>query len=188
MFLFCFTKILNQAFLHDSHIWLWGFFTFLVALTHGATGGCRCGSSDQQRAMRQHANPSVWRRKLDDGCCHRCHVKRRPRHSKLMIGFHHSRTAAAAQWDGHVALPVFNSWQDQRLRASSPRLAWRLLTTLRVSFDAFFGIRIKIGFGYLRRAAMATAWQNLIGNHFPIWWLSVAGRLTWVGKWAIQAI
>ena len=61
-----------------------------------------------------------------------------------MIGFHHSRTAAAAQWDGHVALPVFNSWQDQRLRASSPRLAWRLLTTLRVSFDAFFGIRIKI--------------------------------------------
>ena len=36
MFLFCFTKILNQAFLHDSHIWLWGFFTFLVALAHGA--------------------------------------------------------------------------------------------------------------------------------------------------------
>ena len=112
---------LKSSFLNDLHIWLWGFFTFLVALTHGATGGCRCGSSDQQRAMRQHANPSVWRRKLDDGCCHRCHVKRRPRHSKLMIGFHHSRTAAAAQWDGHVALAVFNSWQDQRLRARHRR-------------------------------------------------------------------
>ena len=36
MFLFCFAKILNQAFLHYSHIWLWGFFTFLVALAHGA--------------------------------------------------------------------------------------------------------------------------------------------------------
>ena len=36
MFLFCFTKILNQAFLHDSHIWFWGFLTFLFALAHGA--------------------------------------------------------------------------------------------------------------------------------------------------------
>ena len=34
---FCFAKILNQAFLqHDSHIWLGGFFTFLVDLAHGA--------------------------------------------------------------------------------------------------------------------------------------------------------
>ena len=37
MFPFCFTKILNQAFLHDSHIWIWGFFTFLVVdLAHSA--------------------------------------------------------------------------------------------------------------------------------------------------------
>ena len=28
--------MLNQAFLHDSHILFWGFFTFLVALVHGA--------------------------------------------------------------------------------------------------------------------------------------------------------
>ena len=28
--------LLNQAFLHDSHIWLWGFFTLLAALAHGA--------------------------------------------------------------------------------------------------------------------------------------------------------
>ena len=34
MFLFCFAKILNQAFLHDSNIWLWSFFTFLVDLAH----------------------------------------------------------------------------------------------------------------------------------------------------------
>ena len=33
---FCFEKILNQAFLHYSHIWLSGLFTFLVALAHGA--------------------------------------------------------------------------------------------------------------------------------------------------------
>ena len=164
MFLFCFTTILNQASYmtctFDSevslHHWLlWPTVRPATGSRRPAAGdrrgGCRCGSSDQQRAVRKHANPSVWRRKLDDGCCHRCHVKRRPRHSKLMIGFHQSRTAAAAQWDGHVALPVFNSWQDQRLRASSPRLAWRLLTTLRVSFDAFFGIRIKIYSGYLRR-------------------------------------
>ena len=39
MFLFCFTKILNQAFLHDSVIWIWGFFTLLVALAHGVAGG-----------------------------------------------------------------------------------------------------------------------------------------------------
>ena len=36
MFQFCFTKILNQAFLHDLNtFWLWGFFTFLVVLAHG---------------------------------------------------------------------------------------------------------------------------------------------------------
>ena len=29
-----FTNILYQMFLHDSQIWLWGFFTFLVALAH----------------------------------------------------------------------------------------------------------------------------------------------------------
>ena len=34
MFLFRSTKILNQAFRHNSHIWLWGFFTFLVVLAH----------------------------------------------------------------------------------------------------------------------------------------------------------
>ena len=35
MFLFCFTKILNKAFyVHDWHIWLWGFFTSLVALAY----------------------------------------------------------------------------------------------------------------------------------------------------------
>ena len=27
IFLFCFTKILDHAFLHDSQLWLWGFFT-----------------------------------------------------------------------------------------------------------------------------------------------------------------
>ena len=36
MFLFCYAKILNQAFLHCPHICLWGFFTFLVDLAHGA--------------------------------------------------------------------------------------------------------------------------------------------------------
>ena len=30
-----FYKNLKSSFLHDSHIWLWGFFTFLVALAHG---------------------------------------------------------------------------------------------------------------------------------------------------------
>ena len=35
MFLFCFTKILNQAYLHDIYIWLWGSFTFLVSLALG---------------------------------------------------------------------------------------------------------------------------------------------------------
>ena len=38
MFLFCFTKISKQAFLHDSNFWRWGFFTFLVALAHSAPG------------------------------------------------------------------------------------------------------------------------------------------------------
>ena len=33
--LFCFTN-LKSTFLHDSHIWLWGFFTLLDALAHGA--------------------------------------------------------------------------------------------------------------------------------------------------------
>ena len=35
--------LVNQAFLHDSHIWhiwLWGFFTFLVALVHGVAWEC----------------------------------------------------------------------------------------------------------------------------------------------------
>ena len=33
---FCFVyKNLKSSFLHDSHIWLWGFFTFLVSLAHG---------------------------------------------------------------------------------------------------------------------------------------------------------
>ena len=37
MFLFCFSKVLNQASLHDSHInQFLGFFTFLVSLAHGA--------------------------------------------------------------------------------------------------------------------------------------------------------
>ena len=40
-FQFCFVKILNQAFLHYSHIWLWGFFTFLVALAHGVPRSIR---------------------------------------------------------------------------------------------------------------------------------------------------
>ena len=31
-----FYKNLKSSFLHSSHIWLWGFFTFLVALAHGA--------------------------------------------------------------------------------------------------------------------------------------------------------
>ena len=31
-----FDKNLKSSFLHDSHIWLWGFFTLLVALAHGA--------------------------------------------------------------------------------------------------------------------------------------------------------
>ena len=35
-FYFACPKILKQAFLHDSHIWLWGFFTFLVVLAYGA--------------------------------------------------------------------------------------------------------------------------------------------------------
>ena len=35
MFLFCFTKILNQAF-YMTHTFDWGFFTLLVALAHGA--------------------------------------------------------------------------------------------------------------------------------------------------------
>ena len=30
-------KNLKSSFLHDSHIWLWGFFTLLVALAHGVT-------------------------------------------------------------------------------------------------------------------------------------------------------
>ena len=30
-----FYKNLKSSFLHDSHIWLWGFFTLLVALAHG---------------------------------------------------------------------------------------------------------------------------------------------------------
>ena len=29
----------SASFLHDSHIWLWGFFTFLVALVHGVPLG-----------------------------------------------------------------------------------------------------------------------------------------------------
>ena len=33
-----FYKNLKSSFLHDSHIWLWGFFTLLVALVHGAAG------------------------------------------------------------------------------------------------------------------------------------------------------
>ena len=44
MFLFCFAKILNQAFLHGPQIWLRGFFTFLVALAHGAPPPWRRGS------------------------------------------------------------------------------------------------------------------------------------------------
>ena len=40
---FCFAKILNQAFLHYSHIWLRGFFTFLVALAHGVPWGFPSG-------------------------------------------------------------------------------------------------------------------------------------------------
>ena len=31
-----FYKNLKSSSLHDSHIWFWGFFTFLVALAHGA--------------------------------------------------------------------------------------------------------------------------------------------------------
>ena len=30
-----FYKILKSSFLHDSHIWLWGFFTLLDGLAHG---------------------------------------------------------------------------------------------------------------------------------------------------------
>ena len=43
-----FYKNLKSSFLHDSHIWLWGFFTFLVDLAQGASSfftygnmGCR---------------------------------------------------------------------------------------------------------------------------------------------------
>ena len=42
MFLFCLTKILNQAFLHDSHIWLWCFFTFFFALAHSVAWKASC--------------------------------------------------------------------------------------------------------------------------------------------------
>ena len=58
MFLYCFVlfyKNLKSSFLHDSHIWLWGFFTLLVALAHGAPctwnavhlgRGCRVATID----------------------------------------------------------------------------------------------------------------------------------------------
>ena len=35
-----FYKNLKSSFLHDSHIWLWGFFTLLVALAHGVAVQC----------------------------------------------------------------------------------------------------------------------------------------------------
>ena len=47
MFLFCFTKIFNQAFLHDSHIWFWRFLYIL------GCSGPWCGK----------AAVAVWRRR-----------------------------------------------------------------------------------------------------------------------------
>ena len=44
---FCFVyKNLKSSFLHDSHIWLWGFYTLVVALAHGAPCGAtaRCAA------------------------------------------------------------------------------------------------------------------------------------------------
>ena len=49
--MFCFTKILIQDFLHDSHIWLWGFFTLLVALAHAVAGGWAVDVSSRHLAI-----------------------------------------------------------------------------------------------------------------------------------------
>ena len=54
MFLFCFRKILNQAFLHDSHIWFWRFLYILgcsgpwcAANTGGGGGGNGARNKEQ---------------------------------------------------------------------------------------------------------------------------------------------
>ena len=50
MFLFCSTKIINQAF-YMTHIWFRGFFTFLVALAHGVSGGWAVDVSSRHLAI-----------------------------------------------------------------------------------------------------------------------------------------
>ena len=59
MFLFCFTKIVNQAFLHYSHIWLLGFFTFLVALAHDAPPPLPGGAFYSAKIWGQSTLPSA---------------------------------------------------------------------------------------------------------------------------------
>ena len=49
---FWYAKILTKAFLHDSHIWFWIFFTLLVALAHGVT-------HTQLTSTKRFTNPKV---------------------------------------------------------------------------------------------------------------------------------
>ena len=71
MFLFCLAKILNQAFLHSPHICLWGFFTFLVDLAHGAPSKKRLATVRtvvRKLVVRQH-----WRKVAYQWCTCRMH-------------------------------------------------------------------------------------------------------------------